>query len=259
MPMHDWTRVEPNYFHAFHVAWMASLQHALNNGTLPPGYYALAEQVTPPYEPDILALQVPSSHTGANGTNGTGVPAGPESVSEGGVALAAAPPRVRFTTAEPRSARASRRQRRVAVRHGSTHRLVAVIEIVSPGNKSSRREFQRFVDKALELLVQGVHLLVIDPFPPTARDPHGVHAAVWRGIVRKRFTPPPDKTLTLASYAAEPDQFTAFVEPLAVGDPIPDMPLFLTPGEYVNVPLGETYAQAWAGFPKPWQAVVEGR
>jgi hypothetical protein len=165
---------------------------------------------------------------------------------------------VRFTAAEAKAGTASRKQRRIAIRHSSTHRLVAIIEIVSPGNKANEREFRQFINKALSLLDQHIHLVLIDPFPPTTRDPHGIHAAIWQKLVRKRFTPPADKPLTLVSYAAEPnDYFTAYVEPIAVGDRLPEMPLFLTPSDYVNLPLEETYAQAWAGFPVPWRVVVE--
>jgi hypothetical protein len=255
MPMHDWTRVEPNYLHDFHVGWIAAFRLVLNNGGLPPGYYALAGQDAPPFEPDVLALEVPAPQGRSNGVALTPSP-GP---APSGVTLATSPPQVRFTAAEPKAGTVSRKQRRIAIRHSSTHRLVAVIEIVSPGNKANKREFLRFVDRALLLLEQHVHLLLIDPFPPTARDLHGIHAAIWRKLVRKRFTPPADKPLTLVSYAVDADQFTAYIEPIAVGDRLPNMPLFLTPTHYVNVPLEETYTQAWAGFPVPWRGVVEGR
>lgn len=61
----------------------------LNGGLLPPDYYAQAEQVAGPIGPDGLALQAPE-HLG-NGS--TDQPAG------GGVAVATAPPRVRWTAA----------------------------------------------------------------------------------------------------------------------------------------------------------------
>ena len=48
MPVHDWTRVFDGAFHAFHLAWIAEIQKALNNGILPPDYYAMAEQVAGP-------------------------------------------------------------------------------------------------------------------------------------------------------------------------------------------------------------------
>jgi hypothetical protein len=44
MPLHDWTRVDAGIFHAFHVAWLPEIQGILNDGLLPEGYYALAEQ-----------------------------------------------------------------------------------------------------------------------------------------------------------------------------------------------------------------------
>ncbi|HEX4608639.1 MAG TPA: hypothetical protein VH092_10585 [Urbifossiella sp.] len=92
------------------------------------------------------------------------------------------------------------------------------------------------MDKAVWLLDERVNLVVIDPFPPTPRDPAGVHAAVWKELTGKRFTPPPDKPLTAAAYVGG-DDVTAFVEPFAVGAAVPTMPLFLNPDEYVNVPL----------------------
>lgn len=244
MPMHDWTRVAPNYYHDFHVGWIAALRQHLNTGGLPRGFYALAEQSVPPVVPDVLTLEVPSvggPPTG-NGTVGTG-PSPATAVLDAGRRQ---PPRIR--------------SRRLAVRHADGHRLVAVIEIVSPGNKSGRRDFLRFVDKAVELVEDGIHLLIVDPFPPTPRDPRGLHAAVWRELVGKRFTPPAGRPLTLAAYEARADDtFAAFVEPLAVGDRLPDMPIFLAPGRHVPVPLEPTYQTAWAGFPSPWREVVEGR
>ena len=48
-----------------------------------------------------------------------------------------------------------------------------MIEIVSPGNKSSRNAMRSFVEKAAELLDKRVHLLIIDLLPPGPRDPQG--------------------------------------------------------------------------------------
>ena len=71
-----------------------------------------------------------------------------------------------------------RKADRVAVRHRHGQ-IVAVVEIVSPGNKASRNELRTFVEKSSELIMQGVHLLVIDLFPPSKRDPQGIHKAIW--------------------------------------------------------------------------------
>jgi hypothetical protein len=53
-----------------------------------------------------------------------------------------------------------RKKSAIAIRHVSDDRLVAMIEIVLPGNKSSRRAFRAFVGKACKLLEHRIHLLV---------------------------------------------------------------------------------------------------
>src|SRR6266550_3985900 len=80
--------------------------------------------------------------------------------------------------------------------------VVAVLEIVSPGNKDSWHALRAFARKAVEFLQAGVHLLIVDLFPPSRRDPQGIHKATWDRIHEEPFSPPPDKPLTLAAYAA---------------------------------------------------------
>jgi hypothetical protein len=48
-----------------------------------------------------------------------------------------------------------------------------------------------------------------------------------------------------------------FVEPVAVGDVLPDMPLFLEPEFYVPVPLEATYQSTWEGVPQFWRDQLE--
>lgn len=247
MPLHDWTRVTPNDYHDFHLTWIAAIRTALNTGLLPSGYFAMSEHTAAPVVPDVLTL------THINGLAGL-EPFGPDT---GGVA-ATAPPKVAVTREGRLRAAARPGRRHIAIRAASDRRLVAVIEIVSPSNKARRKEFLDLVDKAVLLLTGGVHLLLIDPFPPTTRDPHGLHAAVWKALVGESFRPPVDKPLTLAAYAARGGgDCTAFVQPIAVGDVLPEMPLFLAPDRYVNVPLEATYQTAWAGFAPPLRGLLE--
>jgi hypothetical protein len=44
MPIHDWTRVDPNLFHDFHQTWTINIRNALNGGLLPKSFSALVEQ-----------------------------------------------------------------------------------------------------------------------------------------------------------------------------------------------------------------------
>jgi Protein of unknown function (DUF4058) len=64
----------------------------------------------------------------------------------------------------------ARRANRIRIQHPHGQ-VVAVIEIVSPGNKNSATALRAFVHKAADLISQGIHLLVVDLFPPSARDP----------------------------------------------------------------------------------------
>jgi hypothetical protein len=246
MPIHDWTRVDAGIFHHFHHTWITEIQRALNRGLLPAEYYALAEQIAGGLGPDVLALQRPAS------SNGNVAPSPRE--PSGGIALAEAPPRVAFRRrSEPDQYAAKAKV--VTIRHKSNHEVIAVVEIVSPGNKNSRHGLRALVEKAGELLRAGVHLLIIDLFPPSVRDPQGIHKAIWDEIEDEPFELPADKPLTLAAYSggACPEMF---VTPVAVGQDLPDMPLFLTPEVYINVPLETTYQAAWADVPSVWQDVL---
>jgi hypothetical protein len=105
-----------------------------------------------------------------------------------------------------------------------------------------------------DLIFAGVHVLVIDLFPPTPRDPKGAHAAIWEELGAKS-EPAPEKPLTLASYLAA-DMKEAFVEPTAVGQTLIEMPLFLENDGYVNLPLEDSYMAAFADVPDHLQRVL---
>ena len=149
-----------------------------------------------------------------------------------------------------------RKADRIAVRHRHGQ-VVAVIEIVSPGNKASKNELRAFVEKNAKFIALGVHVLAIDLFPPGKRDPQGIHKAIWDEFVEEDFELPADKPLTLAAYDAGPPP-TAYVEMVAIGDKLPDMPIFLKPDYYVPAPLEETYWTTWNDFfPAPMKRLLE--
>ena len=245
MPIHDWTKVEPNIFHDFHSDWIQVIKHELNAGNLPKDYYALSEQVTLGVIPDILAYE-PFGGFGTERDSGR----------KGTTLVRASPSAQHITAMELRVNRL--KKKRIAIRKASDDRLAAVIEIVSPGNKSSRSAMQAFVGRAIELLGSHIHLMIVDVRPPTRRDPHGIHSVIEKELTGDTYVPPADKPLTLASYEAiTPPK--AYVEPIAVGDKLPDMPLFLVPGGHVPVPLEKTYKKAFEGIPQRWRRVIEAK
>ena len=172
----------------------------------------------------------------------------------GGIAVATAPPTARVI-AKFEKINYAKRANRVAIRHGRGQ-VVAVIEIVSPGNKDSRNAMRSFVEKAADILDQGVNLLVVDLFPPTPRDPHGIHKAIWDEFGDEPFEAPPGKPLTVASYLGG-DLPMAYVDSVGVGDPLPSLPIFLSDTRYVPAPLDDTYMQAWKMFPTQLKEIME--
>lgn len=241
MAVHDWTRVAAGIFHAFHLNWIAEISGALNQGILPASYYSLPEQVAGGLEPDVLALCRSDDNGSLQSVGWT----------DGGIALADAPPkvRIRMKLAENRYAA---KANAVAIRHVNNHRVVAMVEIVSPGNKNSQNGLNAFVRKAREMLAADVHLLVVDLFLPSSRDPRGIHGAIWGEDCDEDYVVPQDQPLTCVSYIGGAGA-EAFIEPFAVGQPLPEMPLFLTTELYVYVPLAATYQSAFDRIPAYWR------
>jgi Protein of unknown function (DUF4058) len=235
MPIHDWTRAQAGDFHHFHQRWISALTDALNGGGLPPGFMALAKQVAGRPIPDVVTPEA----------------RGPK----GGVAIAPVPaPSARVIQKFERINYAKRADR-VVIRHGRG-RVVAIIEIVSPGNKDSRHAIRSFVEKAADVLNQGVHLVVVDLFPPTPRDPQGIHKAISDEFGDEPFDFLPDKPLTVVSYIGG-DLPTADVESVGVGDRLPAIPLFLTEYVHVACPLDATYDEAWRVYPAMLKEVLD--
>ncbi len=241
MPLHDWTRIPACLFHHFHQDWSIEIARELNRGRLPHGLSALVEQRSGPVESDVLAIEK------AGGVARFGL-------DPGGATATAEPPAtrlVRRSTKQPYASRANR----IVVRH-HLGRIVAIMEIVSPGNKDSRAALRDFVEKTIGFLRAGIHLLIVDLFPPTPRDPFGIHKAIWDEIEEEDFTFPAGKDRTVVSYQAG-SECVAYIEPLAVGDELPDMALFLAGDLHVMTPLEATYQVAWAASPEALRVAVE--
>ena len=238
MPIHDWSRLEAGDFHDFHQCWVIALRNALNSGLLPPDYMAMAEQVTGRPIPDVVTLHVGST----------------KEREDGGIAIATAPPSARVIARLERINYAKRADR-VVIRHGRG-KVVAIIEIILPGNKESRNAIRSFVEKAADILNQGVNLLIVDLFPPGPRDPHGIHKAIWDEFEDEPFVAPPGKPLTVASYVGG-ESPVAYVESVGLGDPLPSSPIFLSETRYIPAPLEKTYQEAWTVFPAMLKTLIE--
>jgi hypothetical protein len=150
------------------------------------------------------------------------------------------------------------KRRTVVVRHVSDDSMVALVEVLSPGNKDRESSMERFVEKCWSAIAEGIHVSVVDLFPPNRHNPNGIHGEIWAGLGDDPYFLPSGKSMTAAAYEATIPVRT-YVQPLAVGDELPNLPLFIEPGIYVDLALGLTYDAAFANTPQRWRRVVEGR
>lgn len=247
MPLHDWTRVEAEIFHDFHLAWNAGLQKNLNCSGLLVDSYAIIEQHSGRSLKDILLgitneparwLKQPTDNRSIL-LAATSPPEGAAQILESSV---------------------SALRRTLAIRDNGTHRVIALLEIVSPANKDRGEHVEEFAIKMITALERGVHVLVVDLFPPGVYDPNGIH-----GEIRQRLVPlddsfelSRDEPQTSVSYVAG-SPTRVYLNQMSVGGAIPEMPLFLSRERYVNAPLEATYNAAYQGMPKSWRDVLEGR
>ena len=247
MTIHDWTRVDAGTWHDFHQVWAGAIRQSLNLGLLPAGFYAQVERHAGRFEADVLALEEADADTAENAAGDS---------AGGGTALLTAPTMSKRLLADSAPAYAARANR-VAVRRADGDRLVALIEIASPGNKDRASAVEAFARKAGAVFASGVHVSIVDLFPPTRHDlPGGLVGAAGHECGFERLELPADKRLCLGAAEADLDS-SLYAEPLAVGDALPDLPVCLAPGRWVPVPLAATYAEAYSGTPAKYRRVLE--
>ena len=258
MPVHDWTRVKAGNFHDFHQKWIAAISNVLNERLLPREFYSLVEQHANGVEPDVITLESvePEDDAGRHG----GVATLAKGTVQTRVQIQQVEPQTQFKD-EVSDAWYAARGSRVAIYHSNGDRVVAYLEVVSYGNKDRAWSVQVFNDKLEDAINHGCHLMVIDLHPPGSFDPRGMHAALWGRFNEMSHGVSEELPLGIAAYRVQclngnivP---SAYFESTAVGQNLPVMPLFLTSEEYINLPLQETYDEAWRGVPARWKTVLE--
>jgi hypothetical protein len=241
MPVHNWKGIDDGIFHDLHCSWIVEIKRALNGGLLPPAYHAMAEQRARLIAPDVLTLKFDDIEID-------------DFNSGGGVAIMAPPKTTHRKTFDVLAY--VNRQNSIAIRHSSDDKLVAVLEIVSRGNKTGKANFDAFMLKAHSCLNQGIHFTYVDVHPPSALCSDGIHGAM---CVENGDDPPenaPDNFLSAAGYEAG-SIVNGYVNCFAIGDPIPDTPLFLHHDFHVMLPLEATYMQAFASYGSRMRTKIE--
>ena len=126
------------------------------------------------------------------------------------------------------------------------NRLVSAVEIISPGNKDRPDRRDQYAARYLGYLRAGVHLLLIDVHARPFQFSFAQRIATELQIV-DRPSPPAPQTMSYQVGAGAPfgGRFLAvWQRTLAVGSPLPLIPLAISLEEVVPVDLESTYMEA---------------
>jgi hypothetical protein len=124
--------------------------------------------------------------------------------------------------------------------------LVAVVELVSPGNKDRAHQQRAFATKCASYLAQGVSVVLVDVVTNRRANLHNETMRLWEATARVHFRP----AVRLYAVAYRPvrrkkqDKIDLWMHRLALGSPLPTLPLRLTGDLFVPVDLEATYTEA---------------
>lgn len=221
MPLHDWT--DRYGWEGLHTYWMTEIGRFLR-GNLPPGYRAiigshpLAAIGVTPVKPDVAV------------TNGTGHP---HTTRTG-------------TTWQPDvEVSIATLDDDTTVQVEKNGRLVAIVELISPRNKDRPSARDEYAGRYTNYLRGGVHLLIVD----VHRRPLGFSfpQAIAARLETELPAPPTPSSVSYqvgAAAAMGGRMLAAWQNPLAVGQPLPEVPLPISLDDIVTLDLEGTYTRA---------------
>jgi hypothetical protein len=231
MPLRDHFRpplLDQRPWRSFHATWCTALANRLNNEFLPEGYIAL-ENVSPgpAIEIDVATMSPIRPDPAGNGATLT--------LPRTMWTPATVPEVFPFEFAE---------QARVEIHDRTGARgLVATIELVSPGNKDRERKRRLFTAKCASHLSQGVAVVIVDVVTTRTANLHGELLAVLEQPVPAGLPP-----LYTVAYRPVTQDGVGRIEywpmTLALGQPLPAVPLSLEAECCVRVDLEAAYSDA---------------
>jgi hypothetical protein len=229
MPLLDHFNPPLNRTHpwrSFHSAWAAAMARLLNQGILPAGYYAVPlVDRDGPIEIDVAALR--EQPTGAETS-----PAETQTWTAPAPGLAFA---VELPTAENVEVQ-------VFADDGDP-RLTAAVELLSPRTKDRPAARQAFAVKCVSYLQQGSRVVVVDTVTTRRVDLNAVILSLLASEVNATDLP---SGLAAVSYRAvgrdeETQQLLLWPAPLALGQPLPTLPLWIAADFSVPLDLEASY------------------
>ena len=237
MPLHDHFRPPVNDTHSWdevHGGWPMEIVRTLVT-ILPAGYRAAPKvHLGSPYEVDIATYDLDSRLSGT-ATDG------------GGAATLTAKVATLSPTLTIEVDLADDDEYEVRVydtEYGRT--LVAAIEIVSPSNKDRPRSRTMFACKVAALLQQGVCVTLVDLVSVRSANLYAELLDLLVGT-DPNLAPTPPAMYAVTLRARKPPKRRALLDawfyPMAVGQSLPTLPIWLTPESHVMLPLETSYAE----------------
>ncbi len=217
---------------SFHSSWATRLADALTERWLPPNYIAEEHaHLGPSVEIDVATFARASSTAGEGG--GAVATAGPKvwaPPAADGVLPAVFPDtfevRVLSTDTGPR--------------------LVAAIELISPGNKDRAAQRRAFATKCASYLVQGISVIIVDIVTNRRANLHNEVLQLMGADEALQL--PPEASLYAVAYRplrrGNGDEIDVWRRPLALGEALPTLPLGLRGDLAIPVDFEAAYAEA---------------
>jgi hypothetical protein len=217
---------------SFHSSWATKIADTLTEHWLPPNYIAEEHvHLGPSVEIDVGTIERQS------------LP-----VREEDGAVATRNPKV-WTAPAPTSVMPAVFPESFEVRVLSTDtgpKLVAAIELISPGNKDRPAERRGFATKCASYLYQGVSLIIIDIVTHRRANLHNEMLRVMEAAEDLHL--PADVSLYAAAYRPlrrdGHDEIRTWHSRLALGQPLPALPLSLRADLNIPVDFEATYTEA---------------
>jgi hypothetical protein len=122
-------------------------------------------------------------------------------------------------------------------------RLVAAVELVSPGNKDRPENRHAFVHKCESLLLQGVCVALVDVVTIRSANLYRELAEMIGAAVPAGVRTPIYAVACRGLRAKERWRIEAWEHELALGQPLPTLPLWLTEQLFVPLELEASYAE----------------
>ncbi|MFO0970171.1 MAG: hypothetical protein U0793_31860 [Gemmataceae bacterium] len=210
---------------SFHGAWAAAIARLLNQGVLPSGFYAVPlVDRDGPVEIDVATLR------DANG----------KAPDPHGAAQPWSPPAPALAVAVDLPA-GDEVEVQIFADEGDPC-LTAAIELVSPRNKDRPQSRQAFAAKCVGYLRQGAGLVVVDTVTTRRADLNAQILELLGLTVAKAAT----SSLSATSYRATgqengEQQLQGWPAPLAIGQPLPTLPLWIAADFSVPLDLEVSY------------------